>query len=390
MNNKCYRKKKSLSNRQQFDRYIIHVLPCLPDERLPTTGHPDVDRLLLWNEGLDASLPSLRLSATWRELDTYLQVYPERFDQITHLMKQRRLWLGPWYMSPAYHLEDMIGSLLLARQSEQVFGIASKTALVRSTHVIPSLFLGFGYRFVCRLVSSDGNLLLMRGTDGLTIPVLDVAVVDECFDPLSWRERVAGSIQHLALAIVGRSGEIRRRFEMIRDALRHDDVYLTHPDSLRVVVEKVGNEAMMCKVEDSLAMPSLDQLALSYAWRLDDGDVLPVPWGAVRRFPRWRQAAEGTTNLIRLDDCVQCTPSDFHVCVVKPREDGQAGVIVRGVNIGDERQEIKLRLWRCFDQCAIVRLDEQATGGMVAVEDDGSVSFMATPRQQLTFWFRDT
>lgn len=358
-----------------FASYIVHVLPSLPDDL------SDIDLLVAWDAVLDRQiLPSIRLSSSWHDLDTYLQVRPARFDRIAQLLKQRRVWLGPWYRGPGADIEDMIGDLLLARQSALVFKTRLSTALVQFPYVVPTVFAGFGYKAICQQVSWQQSDISVVSS---VIPAAEVAAVDDTFDPVIWRQQAAGSVQRLALTITGYPDDILRQFQIIREALPHDDVFLTHPESLGAQCRTTGHSEV---AEFTVAL--VDRLALTYARRLDEGKSPSVPWQAVRRFSRWRRAAEDGTEQLSLIDCVRCEPAMFRIQAVKPREDGQSGVVVRGINVSNERVEVRLRLWRRFSSCAIVRLDEEATGGQLVIEADGSVSFMASPRRLLTFWFQ--
>ena len=80
----------------------------------------------------------------------------------------------------------------------------------------------------------------------------------------------------------------------------------------------------------------------------------------------------------------------FRISAVKiPEDESRGGFIVRGYNITGDSQMIALTPWRLFKVVDVVRLDESETGGRLALDADGSISFRAAPHRILTFWFHD-
>ncbi len=385
----------------KFARYIIHVLPRLPQSYTPTTGHPGIDRLLLWDEALDtmanrrALLPAMMFSDQWCDLDAYLQLRPERFDQLATYIRQGRVWFGPWYRHPALDSdpEILIRNLLLGRQSAQVFGAGENGGLAIETPHLPALFQGFSLQFAYQFVTEPSPAAYTWvSADGSRLPVLTVYVGDNLAE---WRKQAADEHQHLALGITGRAPAIYERFQQMRQTLPHDDVFLTNANSLQKFQKYSSAKRVPQQTVWAVARPW--QAEVAYTRMLVEGQMPPIPWLALQKRYRhadedvaWQAAIEGIlATKTTIDDTMLCNREDFTILAIKPREDGEAGMVVRGVNIGQQRREISLKPWRKFNACEIVQLDERPTGGKLAVESDGSISFMATPYRILTFWFHD-
>jgi hypothetical protein len=80
----------------------------------------------------------------------------------------------------------------------------------------------------------------------------------------------------------------------------------------------------------------------------------------------------------------------FRISAIKlPEDETRGGFIVRGYNITGDSQMVSLTPWRPFSLVDVIRLDESETGGRLALDADGSISFRAAPHRILTFWFHD-
>jgi hypothetical protein len=80
----------------------------------------------------------------------------------------------------------------------------------------------------------------------------------------------------------------------------------------------------------------------------------------------------------------------FRITTIKlPEEAERSGVVVRGLNYGDNDLWVTVVPWRPFTNVEIVTLDEVPTGGQLAPESNGAVQFRAAPRRILTLWFHD-
>ena len=114
------------------------------------------------------------------------------------------------------------------------------------------------------------------------------------------------------------------------------------------------------------------------AWAFSEGSLRTV---ITRAHPG---ALPTHASLIRAS-----TPT-FRISAVKmPDDPARGGCIVRGYNITDSDQAVTLKPWRTFALVDVIRLDEVETGGRLALDSDGSISFRAAPHRILTFWFHD-
>lgn len=365
----------------KFARYIFHVLPVLAGE---ASHHPDLDRVLLWNEGIAAleqrCLPTLMLGANWQAVDSYLRLCPEQFDTLARLLIQRQAWMGSWYWTPQASdtVEQLIRNLLLGRRSAGVFGVVEEVGLAglpEHDTVLPVLAGGFGFRYVYRL--NGGVSAQVMGGDGL--PMACVGMMD---DPVQWRATEAGDSQHVAVAVYGRPAAILEQIHQWRAALPQDDFLLTNPTTLGAI-----QPSQTVTPSLSVAWGAYWGVEAAYAQLMTGGQTPAVPFLALQQAYHDAEMREALEAILHVEQAalIEATPA-FHITALKPREDGAAGVIVRGVNLGDERMEVTLRLWRRFDHCAVVRLDERPTGGTLPIEADGAIQFMAAPSRLLTLW----
>jgi alpha-mannosidase/mannosylglycerate hydrolase len=110
-------------------------------------------------------------------LEDYLEVRPERRDQVKQLAQQRKLIIGPWYVLPDEFLvsgESIIRNLRLGRQIARDLGAEPSNAgfacdLFGHNSQLPQIFAGFGIRggFIWRgLNIFDTRHIRWRGADG--------------------------------------------------------------------------------------------------------------------------------------------------------------------------------------------------------------------------------
>ncbi len=87
---------------------------------------------------------------------------------------------------------------------------------------------------------------------------------------------------------------------------------------------------------------------------------------------------------------VRVSHSAFVISAVKlPEDPARGGLIVRGCNFSNEQAAVTLTPWRAFAYAEVVHLDKSETGGKLAVESNGPITFKASPHRVLTFWFHD-
>jgi len=114
-------------------------------------------------------------------LEDYLDVRPERRQQVEQFARDRKLVIGPWYVLPDEFLvsgESLIRNLRMGRQMARSFGGEPSNAgfvcdLFGHNSQTPQIFAGFGIRggFVWRgLNTVETRHVLWRGADGTVLP----------------------------------------------------------------------------------------------------------------------------------------------------------------------------------------------------------------------------
>lgn len=114
-------------------------------------------------------------------LEDYLEVRPERREEICQLAREGKLVIGPWYVLPDEFLvsgEALIRNLRLGRQVARSFGGTPSNAgfvcdIFGHTSQLPQILAGFGIRgaFIWRGCNqTEKRQLLWRGADGTVLP----------------------------------------------------------------------------------------------------------------------------------------------------------------------------------------------------------------------------
>ena len=114
-------------------------------------------------------------------LEDYLEVRPERREQVEALAREGKLAIGPWYVLPDEFLvsgESLIRNLRLGREVARAFGGAPSHAgfvcdIFGHNSQLPQILAGFGIRggFIWRGINQiETRHLLWRGADGTELP----------------------------------------------------------------------------------------------------------------------------------------------------------------------------------------------------------------------------
>ena len=124
---------------------------------------------------------SFHLDSQSIPLEDYLEIRPEREEEIRSLVKEGRLCVGPWYVLPDEFCvggESLIRNLLLGHRIASRFGKVTKTGYSPFSwgqiSQMPQLYSGFGipftafYRGINTLVSPNSEFR-WEGPDGTTI-----------------------------------------------------------------------------------------------------------------------------------------------------------------------------------------------------------------------------
>ncbi len=112
-------------------------------------------------------------------IEDYLEVRPERREEVARLARERKLVIGPWYTLPDEFTvsgESLIRNLHLGREVVRSLGAEPSCAgyvpdMFGHNSQLPQIFAGFGIAvgFIWRGVNSDRRNLLWRGADGTVL-----------------------------------------------------------------------------------------------------------------------------------------------------------------------------------------------------------------------------
>ena len=137
-------------------------------------------------------------------LADYLEVRPEKREEIVNYLKNGMLVAGPWYVMPDEFIvsgEALIRNLRFGRQLVRSLGGTPSAAgfvcdIFGHNSQMPQLFAGFGIQgaFIWRGINDPEHLLLWEGADGTTLPAYKFGKFGYCdfaiqvrhgFEPIS-------------------------------------------------------------------------------------------------------------------------------------------------------------------------------------------------------------
>jgi len=124
-------------------------------------------------------------------LEDYLEVRPERQEEVARLAQAGKLMIGPWYVLPDEFLvsgEALIRNLRHGRQQARALGAIPSQAgfacdLFGHNSQLPQIFAGFGIKagFLWRGINLiDKRLFLWRGADGTEMPCYRFGPIGYC------------------------------------------------------------------------------------------------------------------------------------------------------------------------------------------------------------------
>jgi hypothetical protein len=377
-----------------YASYVIHLTP---QADFPQN---EFARVAVYDEILDAlaDTPAIYgcvLAEAVHPVEAYLRLRPERYEQIARFAREGRLEFGPWYVDTAMHsLEMTIRNLQMGVQTLKLLGAPLVTALLppEPSPQMPQILRGFGIDSAFMENTETGRV---TGLDGSTLNVFPAGITD--LD----HARSSASGRHLMLRVSGSPSDwITKRDELAKTP---DDVFLSNRASMlsaaqageairvlpgesvpgigessaeKMLVEELEPAIVRAAYSNSAPLRS-PQRILQTLWR----DVLAA--GDVARLNALLEIyGSDATQLFEVES------DGFTICAVKLREDGQAGVILRGYNASGQAHRVRLRAWRDFTHCAVVRLDESRTGAGLPITD-GWVEFTSNPHRITTLCFLD-
>lgn len=132
-------------------------------------------------------------------LEDYLEVRPEKREQIRQLLREGKILAGPWYVLPDEFLvsgESLIRNLEMGRRLVRSWGVEPSKAgflcdMFGHNSQMPQIFAGFGIPigFIWRGTNlPDQRLVVWRGADGTEIPCYRFGETGYCSYALSVRQ----------------------------------------------------------------------------------------------------------------------------------------------------------------------------------------------------------
>jgi len=386
-------------------------------------------------------------------LEDYLSLRPENFERVEKAVQDGKLLVGPWYVQPELALvtpEALIRSLMIGLRTARVFGPPMTVAYLPEIHLLPNylpqILKGFGIDtlIIPRQADDQPTEMIWEGDDGTQILLGTFSSLVD--DMVSMRDRLAPYSEsgHLLVISTGQAG-LTPSLSAIQTTL-NDDVFhsnlmgyakaLTIYASNHALPVMRGNIGAFQEVIHAKGlmdqwyaysgfrrttvrlMETLEDIFLSLECQtVMDNKALARPHLFIQSL--WRETLKDqrtmfsgndddhqeaklhadrmvklVTHLIENESNsmagIRSSEHKFDITATKLPEDSErTGMIVRGYNTTDESLWVTLTPWRPFARVDVVTLDEEPTGGKLAVEADGSIQFKAAPHRLLTFWFHD-
>ena len=389
-----------MSSNPLYASYVIHLIA--------EAEHTDNDyaRIAIYDEILDAlqDTPAIYgcvLADAVLPVEDYLRLRPERYEQIALFAQQGRLEFGPWFVEGGNTSVEMtIRNLQMGVSTLELLRAPVVTAaLPPDAHAqMPQILRGFGIE--ASITPTGRAAEIFSGADGSTINVFAAPYLDE----IDWEQsRATTPGRHLMARVRGRPHDWLRALDSISS--KADEPFLSSRASMVNVMDLQG----MPVIPKTGVVPGtpagnllLHQVEPAMVWAAYEGSA---PLKSPQRIAQtvWRdylrsqpeRAAVDVARLLELypDDGVisnmfSVESDGFAVCAVKLRDDGQPGIILRGINPTGDAHPVTLRAWRHFSRCAVVRLDETRTGAGLPIAD-GKVQFTSNPHRITTLWLHD-
>jgi mannosylglycerate hydrolase len=248
---------------QQFRMRLVHVIDALLEllERDPTFTHFNLD-------------------AQTVVLQDYLEIRPEKRDQLRKFIGERRLGVGPWYVLPDEFLvsgEAIVRNLQLGHRLAGEFGHVQKVGYIPDTfgHIsqLPQILQGFGIPAAMHFRGLDeGDLkseLWWQSPDGSRVLLrhlpTDMGYINASELALNLQE-AAGDLKAIA------RHETRRAASNVLLALNGMDHSPARADLPRIV--EAGNQ--LCAGEYCFRQGSLEEYFDALTTALGDGPLQTV------------------------------------------------------------------------------------------------------------------
>jgi alpha-mannosidase len=399
--------------------FVLHFIPCIPPMLLQGLN---LERArLLWLPQFDRILDALENRsglevASFIEgnapLELYLQLRPERYEQVEKLCKEGRLRLSCWYITPDFAQHDaelIIRNLNLGMSVAKVFGQQPTVTFLPSEKnllpQLPQILRSAGIEGVLLPYTSGIPQNKWSAPDGSMIVLTRYGVTFS--DITTPRAKLAeeAEIRHLPLIfpLYGDSIDtVQSTIQSARHALVDDvsqstfELYMKAVQTCKEVDELKPFEPKEY-VYKGFSAAFNDLIAAEYNFAEERESRLTNPQNIILH--GWKQnfIRDAEDFAMALGSSLRGTPSEnfvtldnsnFQITSLKLPDNGK-GLIVRGENKSDTPQWVTLTVRRIYKHCDVTTMLEQRTGGALPINENGAIRFQAGPHRILTFHFHD-
>ncbi|MBZ0284906.1 MAG: hypothetical protein K8L97_29490 [Anaerolineae bacterium] len=387
---------------------VTHLIPLLPSLLKPNVSLETAR--LNWLPLFDAVLNALESPGSLQiaslsdnaSLELYLQLRPERYEQIERLTSKGKLCLSPWYVQPnepiLNNLEAVIRNLGLGLSIAATFGQKPASCLLTTKRLspqLPQLLHGVGIQGLT-LPSAKENLRqnIWRASDGTPITISSIFRSDDIFDqsanhipivyPLSSPTSITGIHE-----ISRRPNTLQSNLDNYFSALSHEkNLPEWTPPLAPDFAETASVFKRLMTIEYTLAAAYLQHNfplphpaeILRYAWRQA---FINAPSDIISALESITENQIGVTADVYPDLLAFNNPG-FRLITLKQPADGSDGIIIRGENLTSQNQPLVITSPHPFIQARQVDLFEQPSGQTCLPDSNGAFRFRLTPNQIIT------
>ncbi len=399
--------------------FVLHFIPCIPPMLLQ--GLTFERARLLWLPQFDRILDALENRsglevASFIEgnapLELYLQLRPERFDQIEKLCKEGRLRLSCWYVTPDFGQHDaeiIIRNMQLGMSVAKVFDQRPTVAFLPAERnlppQLPQILRSAGIEGLMLPYADGVPQMMWKALDGSSILLTRYGVTFTDINTPRRKLAAEAPIRHLPLIFPLYGDSVTTVQTTVQNA-RRDLVDDVTQSTFELYVKAVQN----CReVDDLSAFTPKEYLYKGFSTAFNDliatehnfaegresrltapQNIINYGWkqNFIRDAEDFAMALGSSLRGTPSDNFVKIENSNFQITSLKLPNDDK-GLIVRGENKTDAPQWVTLTLRTPFKTCEVTNVLEQRTGGALPIDENGAIHFQAGPRRMLTFHFHD-
>lgn len=272
--------------------------------------------------------------------------------------------------------------------------------------MLPQILRGFGISAVI-MPEGEYSAAFWIGMDGSAVGRLAAHPFEKWSSQRSlFAETAAG--RHLLARVTGKPADWLHALYQLRENLPKDEIFFSSrtgsakaslasmplPTTIQEVIEQNRDKGGM----PGMGVSPVEKLLRDVEFLTVQAAYENFPLKNPQRFLQklWRDFLTGDSEVEKraerlrgmypdpVPELVTVNTDSFKMTAVKLREDGQAGIVVRGYNRTGEAQKVKLHFWRPLIRCDVLHMDETRTGGQLYIDAQGTIEFTAHPHRILT------